>query len=463
MSKLFQIISPANGELYAERSYADEKMVRDCLNRSAKAFQNWRLTPLEKRRGLCTLAVGYFKEHADEWGKEITMQMGRPIRYTPDEISSGFAERAEHMISIADGALKSIDLPQKQGFRRYIKKEPLGTVLVLSPWNYPYLTAVNAVIPALMAGNCVILKHADQTALCAERYLEAFQYAGLPEGVFQYLHITHKQVAEVIGDSSIKHVAFTGSEKGGRAVQKAARRRFISAGLELGGKDPAYIAKDADISYSAEGVAEGAFFNSGQSCCGIERVYVHKNIYDEFLEKLVEVTKNYRLGDPLKPETTLGPMVRKSNAEKADNEIRRAIEQGAKPLIGFSDFPDLSYPLLAPQILVNVDHTMNIMQNEMFAPAIGVMSVESDEEAIRLMNDSPYGLTASVWTRDPERAVAIGDRIETGTWFMNRCDYLDPALAWSGVKNSGRGCTLSVMGYDYLTRPKSYHLKMGPQ
>lgn len=463
MSKSFQIISPANGEVYSERSYADQQAVRECLNRSEKAFRNWRYTPLEKRREICTAAVEYFKDHADEWGKEVTMQIGRPIRYAPAEISSGFVERAEFMIGCAGSALNPINLPEKKGFRRYIKKEPLGTVLVLCPWNYPYLTAVNAVIPALMAGNCVILKHADQTALCAERYYEAFQHAGLPEGVFQYLHITHEQVAEVIGDSAIKHVSFTGSVEGGQSIQKVTSKRFISAGLELGGKDPAYIAADADITYSADGVAEGAFFNSGQSCCGIERVYVHKNIYDDFMEKLVDVTKKYVLDDPMKPETTLGPMVRKSNAKRADEEIHRAIKDGAKPLIDSSDFPDLGYPFLAPQILVNVDHSMEIMREETFAPVVGVMPVEDDEEAIRLMNDSPYGLTASVWTRDPEKAIAIGDRIKTGTWFMNRCDYLDPALAWTGVKNSGRGCTLSELGYDHLTRPKSYHLKLDTQ
>ena len=459
MSKSFQIISPANGDVYAERSYADQQTVRDCLDRSAKAFQYWGSTPLNKRRDICNRAVEYFKDHADEWGREITMMMGRPIRYSPAEISSGFAERAEYMINCADRALNPINLPEKKGFRRYIKKEPLGSVLVLCPWNYPYLTAVNAVIPALMAGNTVILKHADQTALCAERFSEAFSHAGLPEGVFQFLHITHEQVAEAIGDNTIKHIAFTGSVEGGRAVQKAASQRLISTGLELGGKDPAYVAEDADIVYSAEGVAEGAFFNSGQSCCGIERVYVHKNICDDFLDKLVDVTKKYVLGDPMKPETTLGPMVRISNAKRADEEISRAIKYGAKPLIKSSDFPDLGYPWLAPQILVNVDHSMDIMREETFAPVIGVMPVEDDEEAIRLMNDSPHGLTASVWTRDSEKAIAIGDRIETGTWFMNRCDYLDPALAWTGIKNSGRGCTLSELGYDHLTRPKSYHLK----
>jgi acyl-CoA reductase-like NAD-dependent aldehyde dehydrogenase len=459
MKNIFNIISPSTGRVYAERYYADDYSIRKTLEQSEKAFQNWKKTPLEHRRDICTAAVDYFKKNAKQWGLEITMQMGRPVRYTPLEISGGFAERAEYMIACAADALAQIDLPDKPQFVRYIKKEPLGTVLVLAPWNYPYLTAVNAVIPALMAGNSVILKHSEQTALCAERFLEAFQNAGLPDGVFQYLHLTHSQVAEVVTDKAVAHVAFTGSVKGGRAIQEAASKRFISAGLELGGKDPAYVAEDADLVQTAGNLADGAFFNSGQSCCGVERIYVHESRYDDFIEQFIKCTKKYIPGDPVSPETILGPMARKSNAERAGLAIRQAISRGAEPLIQKNDFPDLGYPWLAPQVLVHVSHSMPIMTEETFAPVVGVMPVKSDDEAIRLMNDSPYGLTASVWTRDFEKAVAIGDRIETGTWFMNRCDYLDPALAWCGIKNSGRGWTLSELGYDHLTRPKSYHLK----
>jgi acyl-CoA reductase-like NAD-dependent aldehyde dehydrogenase len=461
MSRKFQIISPVSGDVYAERDYANPHMISSCFKASEKAFQYWKNTPVEKRREICTAAVVYFREHAKEWGMEVTMQMGRPVRYSPSEIIDGFSERAEFMIECAAEALLPIQLPEKPGFQRYIKKEPLGTVLVFAPWNYPYLTAVNAVVPALMAGNCVILKHSEQTALCAERFFEAFEHAGLPRGVFQYLHLTHSQSATVISEKPVAHIAFTGSVEGGRAIRKAAAGRFISTGLELGGKDPAYVAEDADLDFAAENLADGSFFNSGQSCCGIERIYVHESSYNTFLEKFTEITRKYVLGDPRDKETTLGPMVRKSNAEKAGRAIRQAIQNGAEPLIKKADFPDLGYPWLPPQILINVDHSMAIMKEETFAPVVGIMPVKNDDEAISLMNDSKYGLTASVWTRDPDKAIAIGDRIETGTWFMNRCDYLDPALAWTGVKCSGNGCTLSELGYNYLTRPKSYHLKTG--
>jgi acyl-CoA reductase-like NAD-dependent aldehyde dehydrogenase len=459
MTKKFQIISPSTGDIFAERPYADNTAIRKALDHSLHAFDEWKMTRIAKRAEICTNAVDYFRQNAKAWGMEITMQMGRPIRYSPKEITGGFAERAGYMIGCADKALSRITLPEKKGFSRFIKKEPLGTVFVLAPWNYPYLTAVNAVIPALMAGNTVIMKHSEQTALCAERFLEAFQHAGLPDGVFQYLHLNHEQAAEIITKGEIAHVAFTGSVEGGRAVQQAAADRFLTSALELGGKDPAYVTSDANIPQTAENLADGSFFNSGQSCCGVERIYVHKQVYEEFLEAFLSAARSYKLGDPADPETTLGPMVRKENAERADRVIRQAIEQGAEALIRPGDYPELGYPWLAPQVLVNVNHDMEVMREETFAPVAGVMPAESDEEAIRMMNDSPYGLTASIWTEDPEKAVFIGDKVETGTWFMNRCDYLDPALAWTGVKNSGRGCSLSILGYNHLTRPKSYHIK----
>jgi len=242
-------------------------------------------------------------------------------------------------------------------------------------------------------------------------------------------------------------------------VVKAASSRFIGVGLELGGKDPAYVADDADLTFTAENVADGAFFNAGQSCAAIERVYVHEKVYDAFLEALVAVVEGYRLGDPTDPATTLGPLVRTSAAEFVRGQIAEALAQGAKALINEARFPASrpGTPYLAPQVLVDVDHSMRVMKEESFGPVIGVMKVKDDEEAIRLMNDSDYGLTASVWTRDLERAARIGEQIEAGTVFANRADYLDPALAWTGVKDTGRGITLSELGYHQLTRVKSYH------
>jgi acyl-CoA reductase-like NAD-dependent aldehyde dehydrogenase len=249
---------------------------------------------------------------------------------------------------------------------------------------------------------------------------------------------------------------------GGHAISQAIAGRFIGAGLERGGKDPAFVRADADLAFAVENLVDGAFFNSGQSCCGIERIYVHDSLYDGFVAGFVDLTAKYKLGNPLQADTNLGPMVRAPAADFVRGQVADAVKSGARSLIdpaGFAaDKPGTPY--MAPQVLVDVDHSMRVMTEESFGPVIGIMKVSSDDAAVRLMNDSEFGLTASVWTRDADAAIAVGEEVETGTWFMNRCDYLDPELAWTGVKNSGRGCTLSTVGYEQLTRPKSYHLRM---
>ncbi len=459
MSRL-QTISPVDGSIYVERDLPTDADIQTALTNAQNAFKRWHQVPLSERQDICTQAVDAFVANKEQIAEEITWQMGRPIAYAPGEVA-GFEERARYMIEAADEALNRITIPEKEGFTRYIKREPLGVVFVIAPWNYPYLTAVNAIVPALLAGNTVIVKHSAQTPLCAERMVEAFQSAGLPEGVFQYLHLTHDSTTKVIQSREIDFVAFTGSVAGGEMVEQAAAGRFIGTGLELGGKDPAYVRKEANLQHAIETVTDGAFFNSGQSCCGIERVYVEKPVYDDFVSGVVELVNAYRLDRPDQEDTTLGPLVRTSAAEFVRQQTQDAVKAGASALIDSSQFakdePGTLY--LAPQVLVNVDHSMRVMTEETFGPIVGIMPVSNDDEAIELMNDSVYGLTASVFTQDEEAATRIGDRVETGTWFMNRCDYLDPALAWTGVKNSGRGCTLSSIGFEHLTRPKSYHLK----
>ena len=463
MNNTFKTISPIDGSVYLERKFAKDKEIEQTLQLAKDAQKDWRKTSVKKRASICKRAVKYFVKNADKIGEELTWQMGRPIRYTPFEISKGFKERADYMIKIAETKLADIPADEKEGFQRFIRRDPLGTVLVLAPWNYPYLTSVNAIIPAIMSGNTVVLKHSEQTPLCAERYAEAFEAAGLPKGVFQYLHINHRQVGSIVQDNRIDFVAFTGSVVGGQAIQKAIGKRFINAGLELGGKDPAYVRADANLDSAVENLVDGAYFNSGQSCCGIERVYVDQKIYKKFVDGFVDLTKQYKLGNPLEEETTLGPMVRSSAATFAQRQITKAVKQGAQNLIDPTQFEwhERNTPYMAPQVLIDVNHSMDIMQEESFAPVVGIMSVKNDAEAIELMNDSQYGLTASIWTQNAKKAIKIGEQIETGTFFMNRCDYLDPELAWTGVKNSGRGCTLSSLGYESLTRPKSFHLRLG--
>jgi acyl-CoA reductase-like NAD-dependent aldehyde dehydrogenase len=454
-------ISPVDGRIYVERPLQTAADIDRALDAAHTAQRHWAALPLATRCDILTKAVDAFVAQANDIATEITWQMGRPLRHSPGEVR-GFEERARYMLGLAPTALAPVKPTDKPGFDRRIKRVPLGVVAVVAPWNYPYLTAVNAVLPALIAGNAVVLKHSHQTPLCAERFHQAFAAADVPAGVFQYLHLSHADTSRLMGDRRVAGVCFTGSVSGGRAVVAATASGFATSGLELGGKDSAYVRADADLAHAVDTLTDGAFYNAGQSCCGIKRIYVAASRYDDFVAGVVDLTKKYRLGSPLDPETTIGPVVRTSAADAVRSQVRDAIGRGARQLIDESLFPASvpGTPYLAPQVLVDVDHSMAIMREETFGPAVGIMKVASDEEALRLMNDSDFGLTAAIFSADTARAETLADALETGTVFLNRCDYLDPALAWTGVKNSGRGCTLSSIGFEQLTRPKSYHFKV---
>lgn len=453
-------ISPIDGREIVRRPYVTEAELSALLDRAKTAQRAWSARPLSERKALVGAAVDRFVAMKDEVAEAITRQMGRPLRYTPGEVD-GFAGRARHMMEIAEEALAPVPVAPQAGFTRYIKREPIGVVLTIAPWNYPLLTAVNSIVPALLAGNTVILKHSEQTPLCAEQMHRAFTEAGVPEGVFQFVHASHEMTQRLITASEVGYVSFTGSVNGGRMVEQTAAGRFIGVGLELGGNDPAYVRADAKLDHAVETLVDGAFFNSGQSCCGIQRIYVAQPLYDAFVEQAVALTQQYVVGDPLQKETTLGPLVRLSAADGVRKIVDDAVARGARNLIDAGRFSAAraGTAYMAPALLVDVDHGMTVMNDECFGPVVGIMPVKDDDEAVRWMNDSPYGLSAAVFTRDEEAAVRIGDRVATGTFFMNRCDYLDPALAWTGVKNTGRGASLSVIGYEHLTQPKSFHLR----
>jgi acyl-CoA reductase-like NAD-dependent aldehyde dehydrogenase len=461
MTDTLQTISPVDGRVYVERPLATAADIDRALDGARSAQAAWAALPLTSRCEALSKAVDAFVAKASDIATEISWQMGRPLRHAPSEVR-GFEERARYLLQVAPQALAAIRPSDKAGFQRQIKRVPLGVVVVVAPWNYPYLTAVNAVLPALIAGNAVLLKHSHQTPLCAERFFEAFSSAGVPSRVFQYLHLSHADTARLMGDPRVANVCFTGSVSGGRAVVAATAASFATSGLELGGKDPAYVRADANLAHAIDSLTDGAFFNAGQSCCGIKRIYVDASRYDEFVAGVVDLALKYRLDSPLDPQTTIGPVVRVAAAEAVRAQVREALARGASQLVDEALFAASAAgtPYLAPQVLVGVDHSMAIMREETFGPAVGIMKVGSDDEAVRLMNDSEFGLTAAIYSTDVTRAEALGDRLETGTVFLNRCDYLDPALAWTGVKNSGRGCTLSSVGFEQLTRPKSYHFKV---
>ena len=455
---MIQCISPVDGSVYAERAALSFDAAKDVVARARKAQKAWAKRPLEERVQLVLKGAARLNEMSDVVVPELAWQMGRPVKYGGEY--KGFNERSNYVASIAADALAPLVVEESERFERRIEREAHGVVFVVAPWNYPYMTAINTIAPALMAGNTVVLKHASQTLLVGERLVQAFIEAGVPEDVFQNVFLDHETTSALIAAGSFNFVNFTGSVEGGRSMERAAAGTFTGLGLELGGKDPGYVMEDADLEAAVDTLMDGATYNSGQCCCGIERIYVHESLYDAFVEKSVAWVSNYKLGNPLDPDTSLGPMANKRFAKVVREQITDAVSKGAKALVDPKLFPqDDGGAYLAPQILVNVDHSMAFMREETFGPAVGIMKVKGDEEALALMNDSQYGLTASLWTRDVERAARLGRAIETGTVFMNRADYLDPALCWTGVKETGRGGSLSIIGFQNLTRPKSFHLK----
>ncbi|GGW31263.1 aldehyde dehydrogenase [Gemmobacter lanyuensis] len=456
--KPIQLISPVDGSVWLERTPLSQDAAFAAAARAKAAQKGWAARPLDERIALVKAGVAKLMEIKETLVEELAWQMGRPTRFGGEW--GGVNDRTNYMADIAAETLAPKVVEDSDRFTRYLAREAVGVVFIIAPWNYPYLTTINTLAPALIAGNSVILKHASQTLKVGERLAEAFHAAGVPEDVFQNVVLDHATTEALIGARAFNFINFTGSVGGGAAIEKAAAGTFTGTGLELGGKDPGYVRADADLDAAVDSLMDGAMYNAGQCCCGIERIYVHESLYDAFVEKAVAWVNALKLGNPFDAASTLGPMANKRFAAVVRAQIAEAVAAGAKPLIDPANFPaDDGGAYLAPQILVNVDHSMRVMMEESFGPVVGIMKVSGDDEAIRLMNDSPYGLTCSIWTADPEAAAQIGAQIETGTVFMNRCDYLDPALCWTGCKDTGRGGSLSYLGFHSVTRPKSYHLK----
>ncbi|MFN4271454.1 MAG: aldehyde dehydrogenase family protein [Aliihoeflea sp.] len=454
-----KITSPVDGSVFAERPVAADAAIGAAVDRARAAQAEWARVPIAERGTYLLKFLEALLAANDEIVPELAWQMGRPVRYGGEK--GGVEERTRYMVDLAESALADRPAPdERAGFRRYLRRDPLGVVFVIAPWNYPYLTAVNTIVPALMAGNAVILKHAAQTLLVGERFQSAFDKAGLPKGLFQNLVMSHSQTEKLLGSGTVDHCNFTGSVGGGRAIEKAAAGTFMTLGLELGGKDPAYVLPDVKLDHAIANLAEGAFFNTGQCCCGIERIYVHEEVYDDFVEGFIAESRNWTLGNPTDSGTVMGPMAQARFADFIREQKAEALRKGATAHLNVKDDRDAAgSPYLPAEVLTGVNHQMSVMREESFGPIVGIMKVRDDEEAIQLMNDSPYGLTASIWTRDTDRAAAIGDRVETGLVFMNRCDYVDPGLVWTGVKDTGKGGAMGLVGYDNLTRPKGFHLR----
>jgi acyl-CoA reductase-like NAD-dependent aldehyde dehydrogenase len=454
-------ISPVDGREYARRAITPPAEVERIVARARQAQREWANVPVAERCAVLLRFLAQMEAMNAEIVPELAWQMGRPIRYG-GELRS-LAERVRAMAALALVELAPIQLAVGDGIGRYVARVPAGLVLVIAPWNYPYLTAANTIVAALLAGNAVLLKPAAQTLLTGERFAQAFADAGLLDGLFANLFLSHEATARLLGAGLVDHCTFTGSVEGGRAIERAAAGSFTTLTLELGGKDPAYVRADADVPKAVEALIDGSCYNSGQSCCAVERIYVNEAVWQPFLDSFVEAAQAYVLGDPLDPDTSLGPMASTAGAGRVRVQFAEAIAGGARahvePQLFRADTGTNAY--LMPQVLTGVDHGMAIMREETFGPVVGLMKVVDDEEAVRLMNDSDLGLTASIWTRDMAVAEALAPRIEAGTVFANRCDYLDPRLAWTGLKQSGRGASLGRWGFESVTRPRSFHLRDG--
>ena len=453
----WKLVNPATEKVFRTLEPTPEAELESVLSRMRLAQQQWRDVPVQERADVCRKFIDAFRSMKEAVALDITRQMGKPIGQARREVDT-MLDRAETMVRLAAGPLADDILPPKDGFRRFIRHEPLGIVLDIPAWNYPLLIAVNVIVPALLAGNAVLIKHARLTPLCGDAFLEAFRKTSLPQDLVASIHVSHATIRKLIEARAVDFISFTGSVEGGRQVYQEASSQLLDMGLELGGKDPAFVCEDASFAFAVENLVDGAFYNAGQSCCAVERIYVMRPLFSRFVDAYVAEVEKYKVGSPEDESTTVGPLAQRKTVDFMEFQVGQAVGRGAKVLTGGGRLPGPGY-YFQPTVLVQVDHSMSVMMVESFGPVIGIMPVDTEEEAIRLMNDRPYGLTASIWTEDMARGERLAHRTAAGTVYVNRCDFLDPELAWVGIKDSGHGCTLSHLGFLYLTRPKSFHLR----
>ncbi|CAN5430802.1 aldehyde dehydrogenase family protein [soil metagenome] len=438
---------------------SDEAQGRGVLERSREAFEKFRRTSIEERIALVEKAMQAMEKRKDEIALDISKMMGKPVSQGLNEVA-GMAGRARHMASIAKESLRDVVVP-KDGFDRRIVKEPLGVVLDLPAWHYPLLTAINVVAPAILAGNSVVVKHSPRSPLCGMHFARAFAEAGAPNDLVQALDCDHPTTERLVGSGLVDHVVFTGSVFGGHRIQEAAAKQFLHVGLELGGNDAAYVAADADLAKAVENIVDGCIYNAGQSCCAVERIFVHEKLYDAFVAACEPLVRAYVIGDPKDDKTTLGPVAQPHHVRELEAMVLDAKGRGARLVAGGrSTQVDGKGRFFEATLLVDVAPEARLMRQESFGPLVVVAKVSSDEEALARMNDSELGLTASVWTTDAALAERMARDLDVGTVYMNRCDSVDPALPWVGAKSSGRGHSLSALGFDQLTRPKSLHFRL---
>jgi acyl-CoA reductase-like NAD-dependent aldehyde dehydrogenase len=453
--------NPYTGNVHCTVPFVNESQADEMVTNSKKVQNIWAGKSLDDRIKVVNEFIDAFQSNSENIAQDISGMMGKPVAHARGEVK-GAITRAKVMMELAPAALQPRTPPLIEGFHRKLVREPVGVVLTIAPWNYPLLTAVNSVVPAVLAGNSVLLKHSPRTPLCANHFETAFNKTSAPTGLVSALHCSNDMVERVYSRPEVGFVQFTGSVATGRIIYSGvAKKRFIDVGLELGGKDAAYVHSDANLDDAVGNLVDGALFNAGQSCCGIERVYVHSSIYEEFLKRAQAVYNSYPIGDPQDPQTQVGPMAQPQAIPFLTKQVEEAVAKGARLLRGGKSTTDSTGRgrFFAPTLLADCTHDMSVMKEESFAPIMAVMSVDNPAHALQLMNDSSYGLTAVIWSDDPNLAHEMAPKLQVGTVFLNRCDYLDPYLAWTGQKDTGKGYSLSQFGFDAYTRIKSIHFK----
>jgi len=451
-----KIINPATGAVLIDVVADTAKTVRAKYDRARSAQPGWAATPVRKRLA----AIARFREilvdRIPELARTLSLEVGKPIRQSRNELN-GLTGRIDFFLKETERALREEKVHADGPMEERIGHEPLGVIANISAWNYPYFVGGNVFVPALAAGNAVLYKPSEFATLTGMHIADMLHAAGVPDDVF-VLVVGDGKTGTVLLRQPVDGVFFTGSYATGAKIAASTGRRMIKTQLELGGKDPIYVADDVDVKAAAAAVADGAFYNTGQSCCSVERVYVHEKIYGAFVDAFVAEVKGFTIGDPLAESTYIGAITRKPQVAILQKQVADATKKGARLLTGGAPIKGKGN-WFAPTVLADVDHSMSVMRDESFGPIIGLQAVADDEAAIGLMNDTDYGLTAGVYSADEKRAKKILKQVDAGTVYWNCCDRVSPRLPWSGVKHSGIGLTLSTYGIQTFTRPKAWHLK----
>jgi acyl-CoA reductase-like NAD-dependent aldehyde dehydrogenase len=451
------IVNPATEELIAEIAEDNQQTVSGKYETLLKGRASWASTALGKRIAHITRFQHLLEEQKEELARSLTSEMGKPLQQSYNELN-GARARIQFFIDHSEKWLAQEWITPEGPTREKIVYEPLGVIANISAWNYPYLVGVNVFVPALIAGNVVLFKPSEYATLTGLHIGRLLYQAGIPESAFQV--VTGKgSTGEMLLQLPLNGYFFTGSYRTGKYIAEKLASKLVPYQLELGGKDPLYVMDDVeDIQKTASAALEGVVYNNGQSCCAVERIYVHEKIYDSFVEAYVALAKNLRVGNPMDPATEIGPLTRKEQVAFLKIQVKDALDKGALILTGNKGVEGPGY-FMEPIVLVNVNHSMKLMKEESFGPVIGIQKVANDQEAVALMQDTEYGLTAAVYSKSYERAESVIQQINSGTVYWNCCDRVSAALPWSGRKNSGVGTTLSYQGIRAFVQPKAYHLR----